>query len=271
MQVGALERHLRGRRDSGAAILVPFVTAGVTEDWTEHVRACADAGADAVEIGLPFSDPMLDGTAVQRASHRALERGTTPLAVLERIATLDLGVPLVVMTYSNPIRRHGIDVFCRRLADSGVGGLIAVDTPHAEVDPLAGAAEGAGVELVLMVAPSTPSGRLPVVARRSRGFVYAATVMSPTGERTGVPGSARDLAASVRRHTSTPVLLGFGISAPADAARAATTADGVVVGSALMRRVLDGARPGELADAVLELRTALDEGAAAAVGGGAGR
>jgi tryptophan synthase alpha chain len=258
---GRLETRLRERRAGGHPLLVPYVTAGVGPDWIEHARACAEAGADAIEIGLPFSDPMLDGTAVQQASQRALDRGTTPLGALEELAGWGADVPLVAMTYANVVLRSGVPAFLDRLRAGGVSGLIVVDTPHQEAGPLAEAARAHDVELVMMVAPSTPQHRLGRIARAARGFVYAATVMSPTGERVGVPDSAARIAARVREHTTTPVLLGFGIASPADAVTAARAADGVVVGSALMSRVLAGATPGELGRVVGGLRAALDQDA----------
>jgi tryptophan synthase alpha chain len=264
---GTMERRLRERRDGGASLLVPYVTAGISEDWLEHARAYADAGANAIEIGLPFSDPMLDGTAVQQASQRALERGTTPRAAISQVARLSLDVPLIAMTYSNVVLRAGRDEFCERLQTAGFSGLIVIDTPSDEAEPLLETAHRHDIELVLLVAPSTSDQRVRQIARQGRGFVYAATVMGPTGERTGVPEAAVQLVARTRRHTTLPVLLGFGISRPADAARAAAVADGIVVGSALMRRVLDGAGPAQTGAQVRELRAALDAGRA----GGADR
>ena len=259
-RVGTLEKRLRDRRDGGSSLLVPYLTAGVSADWLDHARAFADAGADAIEIGLPFSDPMLDGTAVQQASQRALDRGTTPRAAIAQAAGLSLDVPLVAMTYSNVVMRHGRSEFCDRLRTAGFAGLIVVDTPHDEAEPLAMAAREHDIELVLMLAPSTPDRRVAQIACLSNGFVYAATVMGTTGERAGVPEAAAQLATRVRRHTTLPVVLGFGISTPADAAAAAAVADGVAVGSALMRRVLAGAGPAATGAAVRELREALDAG-----------
>lgn len=255
---GELETRLRARRDAGRSLLVPYVTAGVSADWLDHARAYADAGADAIEIGLPFSDPMLDGTVVQQASQRALDRGSTPRAAIAEVAGLAIDVPLVAMTYSNVVMRQGRAEFCDRLRSAGFAGLIVVDTPHDEAEPLVQAAREYDVELVLMLAPSTSDRRVKQIAALSRGFVYAATVMGVTGERSGVPEAATELAARAKRHTTLPVLLGFGISTPEDAVRAAAVADGVVVASALMRRVLAGAGPVETGGYVRDVREALD-------------
>ena len=253
-----MERRLRERRDAGSSLLVPYVTAGVSADWLDHARAFADAGADAIEIGLPFSDPMLDGTVVQAAAHRALERGTTPHAAITEAGRLALGIPLIAMTYSNVVQRHGHADFCARLRTAGLAGLIVVDLPHDEAEPLLRAAGEHDIEVVLMIAPSTSNRRVRQIAELSRGFVYAATVMGPTGERAGVPEAAVQMAARVRQHATVPVLLGFGISTPADAAQAAGVADGVVIGSAVMRRALAGAGPAQTGAYVRSVRAALD-------------
>jgi tryptophan synthase alpha chain len=261
----SLESHLRERRDRGSALLVPYLTAGITADWLDYARAYVDAGADAIEIGLPFSDPMLDGPTIQQASQRALDRGITPQAAMKQLAGLDLAVPLVAMTYTNVVLRPGREEFCRRLSDCGVSGLIVVDTPHDEIEPLHQAAGRHGIELVLLVAPSTSPARVKQIGALSRGFVYAATVMGPTGERRdrdgstlAITGSTLGIAGQVRRYTTVPVLLGFGIATPAAAVEAAAHADGIVVASALMRWVLAGSGPRQVAADVRLLRTALD-------------
>jgi len=255
--VHVVEQALQG--DARPA-LVGYVTAGIRPDWVDLVAAIAEAGADAVEIGLPFSDPMLDGATVQQASDRALRLGATPdgvLAGVERVRDR-LGVPAVVMTYANLVVRHGAAAFCRRLAAAGVDGLIVPDLPLDEATDLAEAAEREGIALVLLVSPSTPPARRRAICRRSRGFVYAVATMGTTGERAALDPAAAAVAAGARTDGDLPVLLGFGISTPAQAALAAGAADGVVIGSALMRRVLDGATPADLAAYLGEVRVALD-------------
>jgi tryptophan synthase alpha chain len=242
----------------GGKALVPYVTAGITTNWTEYLHAYASAGADAIEVGLPFSDPMLDGATVQEASDRALSRGTTIAAVLAALSATKVDVPLVAFTYANLVFRAGPDAFCRRLADAGVTGLIVPDLPVDEVAPVERAAAAAGIALSLLVAPVTPDDRLAEIGARSRGFVYAVSLMGTTGERTSVDTAAGRLAARAKAATDRPVLVGFGISTPSQAATAAQSCDGVVVGSALMRRVLDGAGPADLADDVRALRKALN-------------
>ncbi|GGN92214.1 tryptophan synthase alpha chain [Actinoplanes lobatus] len=241
--------------------LYPYLTGGITEDWTDYLLAYQEAGADAIEIGLPFSDPMLDGTTIQQASDRALRRGATVDAILADLAAVRdrITVPLFAMTYANLVFSDGPEVFCRRLAEAGVSGLIVPDVPVDEADGLSAAAEAAGVDLVLLAAPVTPPERLAEIAARSRGFVYAVSVLGTTGERDELAGTAAPLAARIKAVTDLPVLIGFGISRPEHATTAARAGDGVVVASALMRRVLDGATPGELLDDVAALRAAVDQ------------
>ncbi len=254
----SLETHLRTRRDGNRKLLVPFVTAGVSPDWTALVNRLAQAGADAIEIGLPFSDPMLEGVTIQQASQQALDRGMTTTRALEEIAELDLDVPLVVMTYSNLIRRHGASDFCRRLFEAGVSGIIPVDTPLDEAGPLVQAATAHNIETVLVTAPSTTSERIRQIAKIGSGFVYASTVMGTTGERAELGEQAASLATRVRECTDRPVLLGFGIAGPQAAVEAARHADGVIMGAALMRRVLEGQTMDEVAGLVAEVRVALE-------------
>ncbi len=264
--VGEVERALRQRRAAGGKSLVPFVTAGITADWTAYVRACADNGADAIEIGLPFSDPMLDGPVIQAASGQALARGARPAALLDELAGLDIEIPLIVMTYSNIVRRSGDAGFCRTLAASGVRGLIVPDTPVDEVEPLLAATRAAGLELILLVAPSTKPHRVSRIAELGSGFVYAVSTMGVTGLREEVSDSVHRTVDGIRAHTGLPVLVGFGISSPAQAVATSRHADGVVVASALMRDVLAGASVSELGATVASFRSALDSADWAPVG-----
>jgi tryptophan synthase alpha chain len=255
--VNVLETRTRETRAAGRKLLTPYVTGGITPEWTDYLLAYADAGADVIEIGLPFSDPTLDGPTVQQASDRALRRGATVDGILADVAALDLDVPLVAMTYANLVFRDG---FCAALSEAGISGLIVPDVPVDEVDELSAAAARHGVDLVLMAAPSTMSARLKVIAGRSRGFIYAVSLMGTTGEQRSLPESGRSLASSVKELTDLPVQVGFGVSRPEHAAAAARYADGVIVGSALMRRVLDGAGPGEIGAILARMRAALDDG-----------
>ncbi|NJC72661.1 tryptophan synthase subunit alpha [Planosporangium thailandense] len=264
-----VEVHLREQRARGRKLLVPYLTGGITADWIEYARGYASAGADAIEIGLPFSDPILDGPTIQEASDRALARGVTTRSVLEELAAVRLGVPLIAMTYYNLVVHEGAAAFCAALAAAGVRGLIVSDVPLDEADDLRGHAETAGVELTLLASPVTGPERLARIAALSRGFVYAVSLMGTTGERDRVAGSAALLARRLTALTDRPVLLGFGISTPDHAAEAATLADGVVVGTALMRRILDGATPAQVSAVVAGMRQALDAGSPSEVSGSA--
>jgi tryptophan synthase alpha chain len=255
---GFLETTLTTRRDAGHKLLVPYVTGGMDDEWLLTLEALAGSGADAIEVGIPFSDPMIDGPTIQEASLRALERGTTPDGILADLSRIDVGIPLVVMTYYNLIYRAGHDRIAGMLAESGVAGAIVPDLPLEELGPWARAADRAGVATVLLVAPSTPDTRIEAVCRRSRGFVYAVGRMGVTGEQAVLADSARQVAGRVAGATRLPVCVGIGVSTPEQAVAVCEVADGVVVGSALVRRLLEGAGPDGAGAFVSALRHALD-------------
>ena len=252
-----LEQVLRAKRDAGAKLLVPYVTGGLGPEWLDVVRAVAAAGADAVEVGLPFSDPVMDGPVIQEASTRALADGATPAALVAALARADAGVPLVVMTSYNLVFRAGHRRFARSLAEAGVSGAILPDLPLEELADWSRAADDAGIDTILLVAPTTPERRLAAICDRSRGWVYAVGLLGVTGERTALASSAALMGKRVKAVTDKPVLIGVGVSTPEQAAEAAAASDGVIVGSALVRRLLDGAGPDGAAAFVAELRAAL--------------
>jgi tryptophan synthase alpha chain len=254
----SLESSLRSRRAAGAKVLIPYVMGGMSADWVEVLQSVVAAGADAVEVGIPFSDPMMDGPVIQEAAVSALRRGTTPQAVIDGVKAAGLGVPAVVMTYYNLVSRAGHRRMACSLAEAGIGAAIIPDLPVEEIGPWAGEADVAGVETVLMVAPSTPRARVPRICERARGFVYAIARMGVTGERTILGGDAVAVVERVRDVTDLPVCVGIGVSTPSQAAEIATFADGVVVGSALVRRLVDGGGAEAAAAFVGEMRAALD-------------
>ncbi len=257
---GRLASTLAAGRAAGRKLLVPYVTGGVDAEWLLTVEAVADAGADAIEIGIPFSDPMIDGAVVQEASLRALERHTTPHGILADLSRIDVGVPLVVMSYYNVIDRGGHDRMAGLMAEAGVTGAIVPDLALEELGPWAEAADRAGVATVLLVAPSTPGDRIRAICARSRGFVYAVARMGVTGEQSVLADTARQVAERTKGATGLPVCVGIGVSTPEQAVAVCEVADGVVVGSALMRRLLEGAGPEGAASFVSSLRRALDAG-----------
>ena len=257
---GALETALRGRRDSGGNCLVPYLTGGLGDDWLETICAVAGAGADAIEIGVPFSDPVMDGTVIQQANDRALADGATPQSILAAVrgAAADIGVPTAVMTYVNIAHHMGYERFASSLAAAGISGCILPDLPLEEVGEWAGCADAAGVETVLLAAPTAPDERLPRICARSRGFVYGVGLVGITGMREELAASATRTAARLKAVTDRPVLVGVGVSTPAQAAEVCEVADGAVVGSAIVARMLEGAGPEGVAALVAEFRAALD-------------
>lgn len=256
---GLIESSLRASRQAGRKLLVPYVTGGLGPDWVAVLEAVAAAGADAVEVGIPFSDPVMDGVVIQEASQRALAAGATPASILAELGRADPGVPLVVMTYYNIVFRAGHRRFARSLLDRGVAGAIVPDLPLVELDGWGDAAEEAGVETILFATPNTPEPTLRAICARSRGWVYGAALMGVTGERTSLAASAHEMGARLKAATDKPVLLGVGVSSAEQAVAAAASADGVIVGSALIRRLLQGAGPHGAAEFVAELRAALDD------------
>jgi len=253
-----LEDTLGRHRDQGRKLLIPYVTGGLDPEWLVTVEGLAGAGADAIEIGIPFSDPMIDGPTIQEASQRALDRGATPEGILADLGHLRIGVPLVAMTYYNLIAHAGHQRMAGMLAAAGVSGAIIPDLPLEEVGPWADAADAAGIATVLLVAPSTPPQRIGAIVARSRGFVYGVGRMGVTGEQAVLADSAREVATRVTAVTDLPVCIGIGVSTPDQAVAVCDVADGVVVGSALVRRLLDGEGPLGAVRFASSLRQALD-------------
>jgi tryptophan synthase alpha chain len=253
----SLEKVLRQRRDAGRKLLLPYVTGGL-QGWQDAIRAAAANGADAVEVGIPFSDPVMDGPVIQQASQRALDSGATPVNVLEGIRRLDAGIPVAVMTYYNPVFRAGDERFARSLADAGVAAAIVPDLPLEEAGPWCDAADAAGVETVMLAAPTAPDERLPRICGRARGFVYAIGLLGVTGERSHLADSAITMARRLKAVTDLPVIVGVGVSDAAQAAIAVRTADGVIQGASVVRRLMEGG-PDAVGSYVAEVRAAIDE------------
>jgi tryptophan synthase alpha chain len=220
------------------AALVGYLPAGFAP--VEVFRAMVDNGVDVVEVGLPYSDPLMDGPTIQLAVQHALENGTRTRDVLATVeAVAALGVPTVVMTYWNPVERYGVAAFARDLKAAGGAGAITPDLIPEEAADWLAAATAHDLDPVFLVAPSSTDERIRVVAETNRGFVYAASTMGVTGAREQVAATAPDLVARVRKATGLPVGVGLGVSTGAQAAEVAAYADGVIVGSAFVRAVLD--------------------------------
>src|ERR1700728_2908296 len=253
-----LEKELRARRERGRKLLIPYLMGGMTDDWTQSLAAVVAAGADAVEVGIPFSDPMMDGPVIQEAGLRALTRGTVPDEVLDGIARAEAPVPVAVMTYYNLVFRAGHRRMARSMAAAGVSGSIVVDLPIEELSPWSAEADAAGIDTVLLVAPSSPPDRVERICARARGFVYAVARMGVTGERVDLGTDVTKVVERIRSCTDMPVCVGVGVSTPDQAAQVCEVADGVVVGSALVRRLLQDERPDGAAAFVASFRDAID-------------
>ena len=232
------EAFARRRREGGKAF-VAFLTAGdpSLERTVEAAGEMEAAGVDVLELGVPFSDPLADGPVIQRASDRALRRGTTLARVLgaARAIRAQSALPLLLFTYFNPLLRHGPDRVAREAADAGVDGVLVTDLPPEEAGAWTLVARDAGLDTVFLAAPTSSDARLRLVAEASRGFVYAVSRTGVTGEAETLSDDARPLVRRLRAATDAPVAVGFGIATPQQAAAAAEVADGVVVGSALVR------------------------------------
>jgi len=236
-----LARTLADLRARGRRALIPYVMAGDPDLPTtgQYVDVLVASGADAVELGIPFSDPIADGPINQRAGLRAMAHGMGLDAALDLVARLRerTQIPLAFMTYYNLILRHGLEAFCRAATAAGLDGLIVADLPPEEGAELMAEARRVNLATVFLLAPTSTEERIKAVAAASTGFVYCVSRTGVTGVRDELPEGVRDLVQRIRRQTQTPVCVGFGISQAAQAREAAAVADGVIVGSAIVRKL----------------------------------
>ena len=258
-----LREAFAAAKADGRALLIGYLPAGFPSrvDDVAVIEAMVENGVDAIEVGLPYSDPLMDGATIQEAVQRALDAGTRTDDVLRTVeAVARTGAPTLVMSYWNPVERYGVDRFAADLALAGGVGVITPDLTPEESGPWVAATDSAGIDRVFLVAPSSTDARIATVAAVSSGFVYAASTMGVTGARASVGDAARSLVERTRPHTILPVAVGVGVSTGAQAAEVAAYADGVIVGSAFVRAVLDAVTPAEGMAAVGDLAAALARG-----------
>lgn len=244
MSTPTLREIFERRRAEGRAALIPYVTAGYPrgQDTVEVLRSVSDAGADVLELGIPFSDPLADGPTIQRSSFEALEGGAGVASALSDLRRFREArdTPVVLFTYLNPVLRYGVDAFLREALEAGAQGLLVTDLPAGADRPLEDKIRQTGIDLIRLVAPTTPPDRVPVVAAGASGFLYYISRTGVTGARSELRESLGDEVRKLREAVSLPVAVGFGISSPEQAADVAAVADGVVVGSALIQALGEG-------------------------------
>ena len=267
---GRITARFAALKEQGRGGLVTFLTCGDPDlpTFEAILKGLPGAGADVIEIGMPFTDPMADGPAIQAASVRALKARTTlkdVLACVARFRAVDKTTPVVLMGYYNPIYNHGVDRFLADAKDAGVDGLIVVDLPPEEDGELCLPALAAGINFIRLATPTTDDKRLPKVLRNTSGFVYYVSILGITGTKTLNDAAVAEAVARLRRHTDLPVAVGFGITTPEAAGRVAKVADAAVVGSAIVKTIergldADGRPTAGLVDSVLGYVTDLAKG-----------
>jgi len=267
---GRIEKRFSQLKAAGRGGLATFISAGDPDQATsmEILKGLPEAGADLIELGLPFSDPMADGPSIQAGSERALKAGASAKKTLEMVRQFrkdDNDTPLILMGYYNPIYVYGTEAFARDAANAGVDGLIIVDLPPEEAGELLGPAKDNGLRLVFLTAPTTDDGRLPRVLECASGFIYYVSITGITGTKSADAAHIRQAVERLRTSTDLPIAVGFGIKTPEQAAEVAEVADAAVVGSALVDRIAENLDsngvPGPgLVDAALGLVRDLSEG-----------
>jgi len=248
----------------GRKALITYLTVGYpsVEATLETVPLVASSGCDLVELGIPFSDPLADGATIQRSSYQALKQGVTTETCLEVARKLRqrVDIPMVFMSYYNPVLHYGLDAFCMACAQAGVNGLIIPDLPPEEGGELETASGKHGVDLIYLLAPTSTEERISLVAERSRGFIYLVSLTGVTGARESLPEELEKFVSKVRRKARQPLCVGFGISTPEQARRVAQVADGVIVGSRLIQLMGEEEPASKVRSFVESLRNVLSDG-----------
>ena len=266
-RIKATFTRLKERQETA---LIPFITAGDPdlEITAKLVLALADAGADLIELGIPFSDPMADGPTIQAASERALTAGTTLKGVLQLVAEVrkTTQIPLVLMGYYNPVFYYGADAFAHDAAVAGVDALLLVDLPPEEVAEISGVMSEAGIDLITLWAPTTPPERMARLAVAAEGYLYYVSMTGVTGSQKISPEDIRVAVEELKGMTDIPVAVGFGITTAADAKAVGTFADGVIVGSALVKIIAEYGQSGKLLPEVTKFIAELKHGLTASAG-----
>jgi tryptophan synthase alpha chain len=252
-----ITRKFRKLKKEGKCAFIPYIMAGdhSLKRTAELLALLEECGADMVELGVPFTDPLADGPVIQRAAERALEEGVRLRHVLSFVkeARLRTKIPIILMTYYNPVFKYGDEAFMRDAAEAGVDGLIVPDLPPDEAGEFMKHARHFGIDTIFLLAPTSTPERLRVVAKASRGFIYYVSITGITGSRLTVDEGLKESIGAAKRESGKPVALGFGVSTPDEAREVAKLADGVIVGSAIVRRAEE---PG-LREFLLSLRAAI--------------
>jgi len=242
--------------------LIAYLTVGYPDLDTTRKAAIilASNGVDIIELGIPFSDPLADGTTIQRASYRALQSGLTPQICLDMAGQLrrEINTPLVFMTYYNPVYHFGLDAFCQQCADAGVSGLIVPDLPPEEGQELEAVAQKNKLDLIYLLAPTSHDERIRLVAEHSQGFIYLVSVTGVTGARDTLPENLEKFVTRVRKQTQKPLCIGFGISTAEQARQLARMSDGVIMGSRIIQLIESDGSMSALTDFTKQLRQALN-------------
>lgn len=266
--MNSISQSFESLKKSNKIALIPFITAGDPdlETTAKALQILDNSGADIIELGVPYSDPLADGPVIQAAATRALERGTKLEQVLEMLAGLtpNLKAPIILFTYYNPILNRGIDNFLKQIAGVGVKGLVVPDLPLEEAEALLKPASQYGIEIILLVAPTSPRERIKAISEKSQGFIYLVSVTGVTGMRGEIQSRVEDILTEMRRLTDKPIGVGFGISSPEQAKQVKNWgADAVIVGSAFVKRLAED-RPEQGLKAIGEfcqsLRNTINEG-----------